>query len=90
MGGVPSKVARWSVSKVGGATNAVLGAVNPGKSNVPPPPPPADEVAAMIQEFSRSATDRRLRQSKGRGSFLSLDPGGEPYRAPGSKSTTGA
>lgn len=65
-------------------------ALSPSAPGVTPPPAPPDEVAAMLQEYSRSATERRIKQGKGRSSFLSLDPAGEPYRAPGSKMTTGA
>lgn len=58
------------------------------------PPPPVDETSAILRVLDQQATDRRLRQSRGsRSAFAFGDSvlgGTEPYRAPGSKVTTGS
>ena len=58
------------------------------------PPPPPDDTSAIVRVLDQQATDRKLRQSRGsRGAFAFADSvlgGTEPYRAPGSKVTTGS
>lgn len=59
-----------------------------GDPKVPKPaaaPPPVDKTEAFFREISRQRTQRELNTSRGRTAAM----GSEPYRAPGSKTTTG-
>jgi hypothetical protein len=62
----------------------LFGGKPPPKPKAAPPPP--DTSAAFFRELARQQTQRGLNSSRGRNAAM----GGEPYRAPGSKTTTGA
>lgn len=61
----------------------ILGGNKPPK--IPGAPAAPDTSAAFFRELSRQRTQRELRTSKG----ITAAMGQEPYRAPGSKTTTG-
>jgi hypothetical protein len=66
--------------------------LNPDVPAPAAPPPPPDEAAPLFKELARQATQRQLRQGKGRSAAMSssfLGSASEPYRAPGSRTLLG-
>ncbi len=53
------------------------------------PPPAPDTSAPILKELARQATERSLQKSKGRSAAVGMLGSVEPYRAPGSRGTTG-
>lgn len=85
MGGASTKnwynPTKWSLD------GTVLGKPKIPKPDAPPPAP--DTSAPILKELARQATERSLQKSKGRSAAVGMLGSVEPYRAPGSRGTTG-
>lgn len=85
MGGASFK--NWSHPKSWTLDGTVLGKPKIPKPDAPPPPP--DTSAPILKELARQATERALQKGKGRSAAVGMLGSVEPYRAPGSRGTTG-
>lgn len=97
VGGALSQISKKT--KIGGANGVSpldplqLGPKMFDKADIPDPaapPPPVDAADPYFKALARQATERQLRQGKGRtNAFLTLDPAPVGYASPGVKSKLG-